>query len=79
MEVGNLSDNINNNWMVWCVPMETLKGPERVCTEEETLLRLLPKENKGSIDGKKFTCVNAVVAMQLVGEKLVFTHKKAVC
>jgi hypothetical protein len=75
MEVENLLQNLQNNWMVWCTPLETLQGTYRVCAKKETLPRLLLNEWKGSLDGVKCGHVHVITAVEAVFENLVFIHE----
>lgn len=62
--------NHSNNWMVWCVHMQTLQG-----TQEMTLLRLLLNEHKSSIYGIDFSCINSDLTIKAVTVDLIFIDK----
>jgi hypothetical protein len=59
--------NLNNNWMVWCVHMQTLQG-----TQEMTFLRLLLNAHVSSIYGIDFSCINTDLTKKAVTEDLIF-------
>jgi hypothetical protein len=75
VEVEHLLHNLQNDGMARCVPMETLRATVSFSAEEVTLPRLLPDEQKNSVDGIKFGRIHAFRAMQAVYENLVFMHE----
>lgn len=64
-----VAQNISKDWMGWCVPMQTLQGILGVYAYEVTLPRLPPSEEKGSLYGTEFGCMNTAINMKVVGEK----------
>jgi hypothetical protein len=49
--------------------MQTLQGILGVYAYEVTLPRLPPSEEKGSLYGTEFGCMNTAINMKVVGEK----------
>jgi hypothetical protein len=75
MEMEYLLQNFQNDWMIQCVPLETLQGTYGVCTKEVISQRLLPNEQKSLVDCIMFAHIKTVKAVTVIFENLVFIHE----
>jgi hypothetical protein len=70
VEAKHLLHKLQNNWLVKHVPLQPLQSTWG--DKEVRLLRLLLKEEKSSVAGVNFSCIQAFKTVEVASENLLF-------